>query len=209
MKGETALASEELLWHLAWDEKGPRSLGFEDRRSGRTGWLADACELGRALDLQPIPLPGRLQVRFADAALFASRGHRKRRWAFAAPLPALEGLQPILAVAVRLRQGEEEWRYSPAVVEIAQVVGRIGEQSLIFAPVPDSRQYGNTQKAGCSWVVFKTRLSPEWSGRQLELALHAWLPDGVEALAEAWIVRQWWPSEARPTGDGYYTYAPS
>jgi hypothetical protein len=33
--------------------------------------------------------------------------------------------------------------------------------------------------------------------------------DGVEALAETWIVRQWWPAEARPTGDGYYTYAPS
>lgn len=170
---------------------------------------SQAADLGCPLELQPAPVPERLKLRFADSALFAARGFHKRRWGFAASLPALEGLQPVLAVAVRLRQGEEEWRYSPAVVEITQLVGRIGEQSLIFIPTPDSRQYGNTQKAGCSWVVFKTRLSPEWSGQPLELALHAWLPAGVEARTEAWIVRQWWPAQARPTGDGYYTYAPS
>ena len=76
-------------------------------------------------------------------------------------------------------------------------------------PVPDGRQFGNTQNAGCSWVVYKVRLNPQWSHKQLKLAVHAYLPEGVEAQVEGWVVKRWWEENPRPVSDGYYTDAPS
>jgi len=26
---------------------------------------------------------------------------------------------------------------------------------------------------------------------------------------EAWVVKRWWQERTQPSGDGYYTYAPS
>ena len=76
-------------------------------------------------------------------------------------------------------------------------------------PVPDGRQFGNTQSGGCSWVVYKVRLNPQWSHQQIKLAMHSYLPDGVDAHVEAWILNQWWQEGARPVSDGYYNDAPS
>jgi hypothetical protein len=77
-----------------------------------------------------------------------------------------------------------------------------------MVPVPDGRQYGNTQSFGSSWVVYKVRLPKRWSGKPLQLAVHSWLPDGVQAKTEAWVIKQWWQNETRPSADGYYTDAP-
>ncbi|MFH1567792.1 MAG: hypothetical protein ABIL09_07305 [Gemmatimonadota bacterium] len=168
-----------------------------------------AAGLGRSLRLEPAPMARDLEVAFADADRFRAQGLEPRSRAYAAALPQLGEPQPILAIAVRLRRGEEEWRHSPAVVEIVQAVVRVAGRGVTLVPVPDGRQYGNTQKAGCSWVVYKTRLSYEWSCQPLALAVHAHLPEGVEARVEAWIVNRWWEEDARPVADGYYTYAPS
>lgn len=169
----------------------------------------EALELGRALPCEPTPLPADLDVRCADEARFEQAGHRKSSRAFATPLPELSGPTPILAVAVRLRRGDAEWRYSPCVAEIVQVRARVGEQDVQLVPTPDARQFGNTQKAGCAWVVYKVRLGAAWSGQPLRLAIHCWLPEGVEADTEAWLVRRWWRVDARPSGDGYFAEAPS
>jgi hypothetical protein len=168
-----------------------------------------AAELGTALTLKPAPLEAQMQMRFADAASFERQNLRKREYAFETTLPSLTGAPPILAVAIRLRQGEAEWRHAPTVVQIVQAVARVGNQNVQLIPVPDGRQFGNTQAAGCSWVLYKVRLSPQWSHRPLKLAVHAFLPEGVEARVEAWLVKQWWQEEARPVGDGYYNDAPS
>ena len=169
----------------------------------------EAANLGAALALKSVPLDTQMQMRFADAAVFEGQKLRKKAYAFETTLPSLAGTPPILAVAIRLRQGEAEWRHAPTVVQIVQALARIGEQNVQLIPVPDGRQFGNTQSAGCSWVLYKVRLNPEWSRRPLKLAVHACLPDGVEAQVEAWLVRQWWQEEARPTADGYYNDAPS
>jgi hypothetical protein len=58
-------------------------------------------------------------------------------------------------------------------------------------------------------VVWRTRLKPDWAGQPLHFAVHANLPDGVEAKVEAWVVQRWWQENPRPVADGYYTYAPS
>lgn len=175
----------------------------------RRVFASQAKDLGVLLSLQPAPLAASLEIDFADADRFEKEGKRKRAAAFSVQLPSLEGDQPIFAIAVRLRKGGEEWRHSPAVVEIVQVVVRIASEHLVLIPVPDSRQFGNTQKAGCSWVVYKARISRQWSHEKLELAVHSYLPDGVETQVEAWVVRQWWRESGRSVPDGFYANEPS
>ena len=165
--------------------------------------------LGVSLSLQTVPLDPGMDIAFADATRFQKKEYRKRSYAFETILPPLAGEPSILAVAVRLREGDAEWRYSPVVVDVVQVLGRIGEQPVQLIPVPDARQFGNTQKAGCSWVMYKTRISPQWSGQRLIIAVHAYLPTGVQAHIQAWVVKRWWEENTRPVGDGYYAEAPS
>ena len=76
-------------------------------------------------------------------------------------------------------------------------------------PVPDARQYGNTQAAGCSWIVYKLRLGREHSGQKLEFGVTAYLPDGVETLTEAWLVQKWWDEPSSPQADGFYADDPA
>jgi len=168
-----------------------------------------AAATGVALALQPAALDGHMDLQFADAKSFAGQNLRHKVYAFETTLPSPAGDQPFLAVAVRLRKGEAEWRHAPTVVQIVQALARIGARNVQLIPVPDGRQFGNTQAAGCSWVLYKVRLSPAWSHQQLKLAVHACLPEGVEAQIEAWVVKQWWREGARPAGDGYYNDAPS
>lgn len=170
---------------------------------------SQAASFGARLALEPADLDEHMKLRFADAARFQERGFKQKVDAYAGTLPSLEGEQPILAVVVRLRKGGAEWRHKPTVVQIVQALVRIGDQNIQMIPVPDSRQHGNTQAAGCSWVVFKVRLNRGWSGQALKLALHAFLPEGVEAQVETWVVKRWWEENTRPAGDGYYTDAPS
>jgi hypothetical protein len=75
--------------------------------------------------------------------------------------------------------------------------------------MPDGRQFGNTQSFGSSWMVYKLRLNPKWAGKPVRLAVHVYLPDGVEADIDAWVTERWWQEDGRPVGDGYYNDAPS
>ena len=184
---------------------GPSTKGLPERSVSRE----QASKLGMALSLKPVPLDGRMQMRFADAGAFENQGLRKKAYAFDAALPSLTGSSPTLAVVIRLRQGEAEWRRAPTVVQIVQALLRIGDKNMQMIPVPDGRQFGNTQSGGCSWVVYKVRLNPQWSHQQIKLAIHSYLPDGVDAHVEAWILNQWWQEGARPVSDGYYNDAPS
>jgi hypothetical protein len=170
----------------------------------------EAARLGAALRLRPSLAGPELDVRFADAERFTGLGHRQSLQAFAADLPSLDGdEQPFLCVSARLRKGGDDWKHAPAVAEIVQVTARVGLERVHFVPVPDARQFGNTQKAGCSWVVYKTRLPRRWAGAPVEIAVHSFVPPGVHASVEAWVVRRWWKESARPVGDGYYADAPS
>ena len=58
-------------------------------------------------------------------------------------------------------------------------------------------------------MVYKFRLNPQWSGQKLQFAVSAYLPEGVEAMVEGWVVEQWWDERTRPIGDGYYADGPS
>ncbi len=194
---------EVLMLEIAPSEGGSETLPVRKIDSG------EGAGLGVPLTLQSIPRAGWMSMEFADAARFAKEGKRKKEFAFAATLPSLEGGTYILAIPIRLRRGNVEWRYSPAVVEIVQVVARIGKQKLQLIPIPDARQYGNTQLAGCSWVLYKIRLGPQWSHQQLQFAVHAYLPEDVEPQIEGWIVNEWWKESTRPLGDGYYAEEPS
>jgi hypothetical protein len=170
---------------------------------------AQAAQMGVALPLKTVDADPLLDVRFVDAALFAQKNLFRKTSTYATTLPALDGDQPILAIVIRLRQGEAEWKYAPTVVQIVQVLARVGAQKVQLIPMPDGRQHGNTQSFGCSWLVYKVRLDPAWSHAPLQFSVHANLAAGVEAVVESWVVRRWWQENPRPIADGYYTYAPS
>jgi hypothetical protein len=173
------------------------------------GSAEQAATAGQALELAPRPEAAWMNIRFADAGRFEKKGFTKRSQAWTATLPKLDGKTHILAIPITLREGDFEWLYAPAVAEIVQVVAYIGEQKVQLIPLPDARQYGNTQNKGCSWVVYKSRLNPEWSGKKLEFVVQTYLPEDVESHVEAWVVERWWKESARPLGDGYYGDAPS
>jgi hypothetical protein len=186
-----------------------RRAGPRPHRAPRRVTASQAEAAGQRLELEPRPVAPRLEVRFAEAARFAARGDQPQAAGWRVTLPSALPERPLLGLVVRLRRGDEEWRYSPTVVEIVQAVARCGGTALQFVPVPDGRQYGNTQHAGCSWLVYKVRLGQHLAGQQLDVAVHAWLPAEVQVHVEAWLVDRWWREEARPMPDGYYTYAPS
>jgi len=189
-------------------EVSPRE-GSPGNLPNRDVSMQQASNSGVSLALERQPAADWMDIRFADAPRFEQQGFKKKFQAWTTGLPNLQGGPHILAITVRLREGGIEWRYSPVVVEIVQVVTRMGEQTVQLIPVPNARQYGNTQKMGCSWVVYKLRLNPQWSGKRLQFAVQACLPEGVDALVEAWVVEQWWVESPRPLGDGYYGDAPS
>jgi hypothetical protein len=170
---------------------------------------AQAAALGVALPLEAVAAEPWLDVNFADAAQFAEKKLIKKTRTYATTLPALEGDQPILAIVLRLRKGDAEWKYAPTVVQITQVLARVGAHKLILAPMPDGRQHGNTQSFGCSWLTWRARLNPAWAHQPLHFAVHANLPEDVEAVVETWVLKRWWQENPRPVADGYYTYAPS
>jgi len=173
----------------------------------------DAAEYGKNLTLdktQPASQPASwMQLTFADRDRFEKAGMSPAMTCFSCGLPALPEGRSILAIHVKLRRGQAEYRYSPTVAEVVQLRSRLGGHDIQLIPVPDARQFGNTQNAGCSWVVYKIALAPAHSEQLLEFAIHSYLPAGVEALTEAWLVKQWWEESARPEADGYYGQAPS
>lgn len=168
----------------------------------------EAARAGMRLALNPAQPDKKLDIRFADAAAFAVGGFKPNHQSFSGTMPELGAEQSILGVVIRLRQGEAEWKYKPTVEEIVQPILRIDGENVQLIPVPDGRQHGNTQSFGSSWVVDKVRLPKQWSGKPFELAVHSWLPPGVQARTEAWVVKHWWHDETRPVADGYYTDAP-
>ena len=168
-----------------------------------------AANLGTVLPLKPAALTPGLDISFKDADRLAGQGFKKKSYSFESTVPSLEGGQPVLAVAIRLRKDGAEWKHAPTVAEIVQAVVRIGDEDVQMVPMPDGRQFGNTQSFGSSWVVYKLRLNPKWVGKPVRLAVHAYLPDGVEADVDAWVTERWWQEDGRPVGDGYYNDAPS
>ncbi len=66
-----------------------------------------------------MPPQERLDARVSRRAeLFAAKKLTKKSYYFESELPALDGDQPIFAAVIRLRKGEEEWRYAPTVVQL-------------------------------------------------------------------------------------------
>jgi hypothetical protein len=165
-------------------------------------------DLGVKLPLDVAAQPGP-EIRFVDAPRFEAQGFAQKSYSMRTTIPSLDGPQPILAVAIKLRRGDDEWRYSPCVCDIVQVTARIGEQHVQLVAVPDARQFGNTQHAGCSWVVYKIRLGRNMAHQPIRLDISAWLPPDVEPEVDAWVVKRWWREDARPVPDGYYADAPS
>jgi hypothetical protein len=186
-------------------EIGPGAPGLPRRRSSE----AMEGRYGASLALEAGQPSERLELKFADAARFEGAGMRNTTQYFSSRLPALAQGRHVLAITVKLTRNGKDFRYSPVVAEIVQLRGRLADHEIQMIPVPDARRFGNTQHAGCSWVLYKIPLAARHSNEALEFAVHAYLPEGVEARTEAWIVKQWWHESGRPEADGLYGDSPS
>jgi hypothetical protein len=182
----------------------PTTIGAPTRELTATS----AAAYGSRLTLAAAVHADWMDLQFADAPRLESAGLTPGVQPFSCRLPGIEG-RSILAIHVRLQKANAEYRHSPFVAELVQVRARIGQRSLPMSPVPDGRQHGNTQNAGCSWVVYKVPVAPAHSSEDFVFSVHTYLPPGVEAVTEAWIVREWWTEEHRPEADGNYGDAPS
>ncbi len=164
---------------------------------------------GEALSLERCQPADWMDLKFADASRFERAGMRRTQECFSSRLPTLGEGRHVMAITVRLTKGGKDHRYSPVVAEIVQIRGRLAGREIGMIPVPDARRFGNTQHAGCSWVLYKIPLAARHSGEPLEFAVHAYLPEGVEAHTAAWIVKQWWREDTRPEADGFFGDSPS
>jgi hypothetical protein len=169
---------------------------------------SSAAQHGQALSLSQTAPESWMELKVANAERFEQEGMRPEVQRFTCQLPHFDS-RSVVAIHVRLKKGEAEYRYSPYVAEIVQLRVRVEDRNLQMFPVPDARQYGNTQNAGCSWVVYKAPLSAAHSGQKFTFAMYTYLPPDVEAVTEAWLVKQWWQESARPEVDGYYGASPS
>lgn len=170
---------------------------------------AQLAQYGAKLDLTSCDPAPWMNLKFADGERFEHDGMQRTQQCFSARLPKLSGTRSLLAVTVKLTKQGTDYRYAPFVAQIIQLRGRLAGRNIQMIPVPDARRFGNTQHAGCSWVLYKIPLAARHSEEPLEFAVHAYLPAGVEARAEAWTVEQWWHEDTRPEADGFYGDSPS
>jgi hypothetical protein len=177
--------------------------------SGTAARQFNPAELGVPLQLAAAEEAPWMQLQFADKARFEASGKVLGVTRYRTRLPAFGAARGIIAIPIRLRRGEREYRHIPVVAEIVALKASVDGREIQMTPVPEARQFGNTQSAGCSWVVYKLPVSERSSGKQLEFAVHTYLPPGVSAQVEAWFVRHWWHNRTRPQADGHYGDAPS
>ncbi|MGC2401008.1 MAG: hypothetical protein WA510_14540 [Acidobacteriaceae bacterium] len=170
---------------------------------------AAAANFGTGLDLQKAPAADWMNLIFADAARFERDKMHKGIEVFSSRLPVLPEGRSILAIQVELTKDGEEYRHALVVAEIIIIRARIGDHDIQFTAVPSPRQYGNTQHAGCSWIVYKITLAQTLSNQPLEFAVHSYLPDRVTCATKAWVVKHWWQEDTRPEAEGYFAEEPS
>src|ERR1700722_10947954 len=170
---------------------------------------AAAANFGSSLALQKAAIAPWMELIFADAARFEQKKMRKGIEVFSSRLPELLEGRSVLAIQVELSKDGEEYRHTLVVAEIVIIRARIGDHDIQLTAVPSPRQYGNTQHAGCSWIVYKIALGQSLSNQLIEFAVHSYLLDGVEATTKAWVVKQWWQEDTRPEAEGYFADEPS
>jgi hypothetical protein len=126
---------------------------------------------------------------------FAHMGYEKRIAVHRSTLPDYGAAPQVLAIVLHFRKNGKLWRYrQPA--DLVQAKATIGGQPIMrFETVPNFRQTENNES--CPWLVFKIRTNRAWAGRDLVMAINAYLPPEVEIQTEGWLVPQWWsPSPA-------------
>jgi hypothetical protein len=123
---------------------------------------------------------------------FERMGYQKRIWAEGTTLPHFGAGPQILAIVLRFKKDGKLWRYrQPA--DLVQAKATVGGQPILrFETVPSFRQTENNE--WCPWLVFKIRTSNAWSGKDLVMAINAYLPPEVEVETEGWLIPLWWNS---------------
>jgi hypothetical protein len=130
----------------------------------------------------------RSPVRRPSVEELKRSGYHKRIIARRTIIPPADAKDHILAFVLQLRKEGKWWRHQQ-LADLIQIQATVGEQAIQFEAVPNFRQI---LFQWCPWLVFKTRMSPEWSGKELRAAINAYLPPEVECREDVWVVPQWW-----------------
>jgi hypothetical protein len=128
----------------------------------------------------PVPRPSLEEL--------ARAGYIKRIMARQTSLPSEIAGGYLLAIVLRLRMGGKPWRHGQ-LADLIQIRATVDGQGIQPETVPNFRQI-LFQTA--PWMVFKTRMSSAWSGKELRFAINGYLPPEVEWREEIWLVPQWW-----------------
>ncbi len=199
---------EVAMWEVAPEAKASQESGFRPREL--PGGKAEVESHRLVLEAEALPaeapeMPGYsgMEIYYGPPELhfrstmvrptldeFRKMGYEKRILARRAKLPQLQSGPHVLAIVLQFRKDGKWWRYrQPA--DLVQAKATIGGQPILrFETVPNFRQTENNE--WCPWLVFKIRMNPAWSGKDLLAAINAYLPPDVEIHAEAWVVPQWW-----------------
>lgn len=123
---------------------------------------------------------------------FEHMGYQKRTWAERTTLPYFGAAPQVLAIVLRFKKDGKLWRYrQPA--DLVQAKATVGMQPILrFETVPNFRQTENNES--CPWLVLKIRTSHAWSGKDLVMAINAYLPPEIEVETEGWLIPLWWNS---------------
>jgi hypothetical protein len=149
-------------------------------------------QAGLEIDYGP-PVPTfRSSINRSTLDGFEHMGYKKRMWAQQTTLPNYATGPRVLAIVLRFRNGGKLWRCKQPA-DLVQAKATIGGQPILrFETVPNFRQTENNEWS--PWIVFKIRTNDAWSGKDLLIAMNAYLPPEVEVETEGWLVPQWWDS---------------
>jgi hypothetical protein len=136
-----------------------------------------------------------LEIHFADAPDLQKRGCGKTLSVLAGQLPAYSGGRHHLAIVCTFKQGGRWWRQK-SMSDFVQATGVIEGVYLEFTSTPDFRQTHNNQWN--PWLVFSAPLPKASAGRQMEIGITSYLPEGVEMATDIWVVKEWWRPRSRP-----------
>ena len=141
-----------------------------------------------------IPAVPDLEIDFADAEKLAGKGCKKRYATFEARLPNYSGGRYHLAIVNTFKKDNRWWRQNQ-MSEFAQAIAKVDNSVVEFTQTPDFRQNGNNQ--WCPWIVFSAPLPRSFAGKQIQFGISSYLPVGVDATTDLWLVKEWWPRRMR------------
>ncbi len=93
-----------------------------------------------------------------------------------------------ITLVVRLHR-DGDWWYHPEPQSLLRLSIQLNGLDVHVEAVPNSRSYNGP---GSPWVTYDFAAGADWTGKALQVALDASLPDGVSLEVETHLYEAWW-----------------